>query len=257
MVTPVFESGTLPSNWNLVSLDDRTRVEGQYPLRDGVAVSLGSSIPEASRVGFQDPVVQWINGTARTFSFRATFFARHKDEDVKRQLDKLEMLATYDSRYGRNHICIFTYGKVYTEIVLIRNLDPTVGPLRDDGTARNIDFSFQLVRYKPFSQKALDPSAPAKESYLRVASAPEESYEALARAYYGDPMLGDRLRKRHPEMPLAPVVGEVVRIPDASIISTEVVEPAFHALQTSTDEKASEAFRRILTLRASRRVRVA
>ena len=242
------------SNWSLWSMDDRTFVEGQFPLEDGVSVTMGGSIASADRVGFQDPIVQWINGVGRTYSFKAEFFARHKAENIKKQYDTLEKLGTKDPNFGRSHICIFVYGKIYRELVLIRDLNPIVGNPRDDGSARKIEFSITLVRYKPFSQKAIDPTKPAKESYVRIASSVEQSYEMLARVYYGDPLFGDRLRKRHPKMPLAPEVGEVVKIPNASIITTETVEPAMYAMDLETNKDAAESFRRLAERRSNRRV---
>jgi hypothetical protein len=191
-------------------------------------------------------------------SFSTVLFAEDSSVNIQAKLDAFEALAVKDERWGRPPICVFTYGKVISEMVMVESAPYTVMPIRtgggdDDLTAREVRIDFSLVRYVPFSQVQIDPNKPSKESYYLVVRQVEASYEAIAARYYGDPLRGDRLRKRNPDMPLQPTVGEKISVPSRSIILSEEVEPSFHALSL-TDESVADRYREILDERSTLKV---
>jgi hypothetical protein len=263
-------------------------IHPQFPIEfgEGVTVDIGSQLARQGRFGFQDPVIQWVQGRERSFSFRTTVFSefanvtetqsasvdangidfeftelrpalrqmgRAEKERVTRLLDQFERIAVKDETLGRLPILIFSYGDRISQTVLCEAAPQQFKSLHPDGSPQEIEIQITLVKYEPFSQRRIDPTKPVKESFLLVATDAERSYEAIARRYYGDPLLGDRLRKRHPESPLAPTVGAVVRVPARGVMLGETVEPEAHMLSL-TDQDAVENFERILAARSARKL---
>lgn len=252
MATPKY-----PTDWQLRNLDTNETVLPPFPMtEDGVSIDIGGKIVEQDRFGFQNPITQWVGGRSRTFSFTAKMFSRDAEEDVRAQLKQFELLAVKDSTLGRPPVVLFTLGDVISEIVLVESVNPTINKMRQDGRdfkAREVTLSMFMRRYTPFRQRQIDPTRPVKESYQLQASGALATYEAIARRYYGNPLLGDRLRKRHPERPLAPEVGKLVKIPARDVIVSERIEPAFHALSL-TDADAVRAFEYMVEKRSARKI---
>ena len=241
-------------DWSFKNLDTGLVWLPQFPLSDGVSFPLGSELSSQARFGQQDPVVQWTKGKEKIFSFQTKLFAADKTQgrEVMKKFKDLEKLVLKDEALGRPPICIFQYGDHITETVLIESIDPTFTDVLLDGTYRQIALNISLRKYVPFTTQQIDPTRPAKESYYLVASSAESSYEKIAKRFYGDPMYGDRLRKRHPQYPYNPPIGAKIHIPSKTIILREVVQPASHIFQR-TDE-ANQAYQVILDQRATRRV---
>jgi hypothetical protein len=246
-------------NWSLYDLDHKYEWRPQYPISD-VGITVGGNIAEQQRFGFQDSIVNWTSGRSKTISFATVLFAEEDSEEggtlVQELLRELEDLAQKDDKLGRPPICIFTLGSSISEVCLVEAVDPLiVSTLRNTSQPREVRCNITLRKYVPFSQQQIDPTRPAKESFLLVASAAEQSYEAIARRYYGDPLLGDRLRKRHATHPFAPAVGMVVKVPARALILQEVVQPACHILSL-IDEDAVESYGTILDDRNARTLSV-
>lgn len=241
-------------DWRLRNLDTNELLLPPFPLGDeGVTISVGGAIAIQSRFGFQDPVIQWTGGKVKTFTFQAQLYSRDELDDIRADLKKFEALSIKDETLGRPPIVLFVYGMVINEIVVIESVDPQIKKLRSDGEPREIMLSMVMHRYKPFRQQQIDQTKPTKESYQLRASNALKTYEAIAKKYYGDPLMGDRLRKRHPERPMTPEVGYLVKVPARDVIGQEVVQPSFHALNL-TDPEPVGAFERIVELRSDRKV---
>jgi len=287
-----------PVNWRIKNLDSGEIIEPQYPIdeQQGMAVTFGSQLAQQGRFGFEDPIIQFIQGKTKTYTFETVLYNEFSLQDTalmfgdiqggeafpvtaggakfagdskavqnanearrafKKRLDQFETISKKDPKLGRPPICQLLYGarESYSATVLVQDGDQQVVSLQNDGTPREVRISLVLVRYVPFSQSQIDPSKPAKESFYLIASAAEQSYEAIARRFYGQPLLGDRLRKRHAGSPLAPQVGDRVKIPDRSIVLQEIVDPEAHMLSLE-DEDAVKNFERILEDRNARKLTV-
>jgi hypothetical protein len=282
----------IPVNWRIKNLDAGEIIEPQYPIdeQQGMAVTFGNQLAQQGRFGFESPIIQFIQGKTKTFTFETVLYNEYSLQDTalafgdieggeafpvqtgggrasqlatearrkfKKRLDQFETISKIDTKLGRPPICQLIYGarSSYSATVLVQDGDQQVVSLQNDGTPREVRISLTLIRYVPFSQSQIDPSKPAKESFLLVASAAEQSYEAIARRFYGQPLLGDRLRKRHAGSPLAPQVGDLVRVPDRAVILQEVVDPEAHMLSLD-DEDAVTNFERILEARNARKLTV-
>lgn len=240
--------------WRFRNLDTNEVLLPPFPLGDdGVTVTVGGQVVIQSRFGFQDPIIQWTGGKVRSFTFTAILYSRDADEDVRSQLKKFELIALKDETLGRPPIMLFTYGRVINEIVLVEDVDPQIKTLTSEGEPREIELSIRCHRYKPFRQQQIDPTKPTKESYHLRASSALKTYEAIALRYYGNPLLGDRLRKRHPDRPMTPEVGYLVKVPARELIGSETVQPSFHALSL-TNAEAVAAFERVVEDRSTRKV---
>lgn len=237
--------------WSIKNLDTGELHLPPYPIDGPVRISIGGEVVDQTRFGMQDAITQWISGRVREISFTSTLFAEHADVDISWWFDDYTKLSEEDPSLGRPPICVWTLGSWMQEMVLVVGVDPQILQ-REDGLPQRIDLTFTLKRYKPFSQMQIDPTKQPKESYYLVVTRAEANYEALARRYYGQPLLGDRLRKRHPEEPMRPEAGSKISIPPKSIVLRELVQPEFHALDLSNAE-ALDNFERVLSLRNARK----
>lgn len=243
----------LKTDWNLKNLDTGEVLNPPYPVsEEGLKYQgLGGNYAESQRFRM-DSVSNWISSKTRTFQFSTVLFAETSGNTVEQDFYKLKKLSSVDEDLGRPPICVFSYGKL-SVIVLVDDVAVTIKPPRDDGTFRLINLDISLRKYKPFSQVQIDPASPTKESYYLVVSEAECSYERIARRYYGSALAGDRIRKRHPEMPFQPTTGSKVHLPSKSIILREVVAPSCHSL--NCEEAATmEVFQDLLDRRSARKV---
>jgi hypothetical protein len=200
-------------------------------------------------------MLQWTNGQAKVITFKTVLFSRDKSEatDLEFLLDEFLNLAEKNDTLGRPPICLFTYGSVVSETVVVESINHDIKSVIYNGELREVELSFTLRKYKAFNQLEIDPNKPTTESYYLVATSIEQSYETIAKRFYGDPLLGDRLRKRNPQSPFAPQIGEKIRVPSRSIISREEVSPASHIFDQD-DERALNAKAVILDDRNDRKV---
>jgi hypothetical protein len=240
-------------DWQLKNLDSGELLNPPYPIsEDGVRISIGGTYVDQPRFGFQDPITQWTTGRIRNITFSSVLWTNDRTESIVAEFRKFERLAVKDESLGRPPIVVFNHGNWFSETVFIESVDPEIPPIRPDGQPRQVTLNFTLRKYVPFSQTQIDPTKPTKESYFLVVRAVETSYESIAREFYGNPLLGDRLRKRHPAEPMEPSVGAKISVPAKSVILQEEVEPAFHALSL-TNEEAVANFEVMLELRNDRK----
>jgi len=239
-------------DWELKNLDTGEVLRPPYPVsEDGVKYPVGGTYTDQPRFGM-DPVSSWIGGKSRPYQFSTVLFAETTADDIRGKFNAIKRLAEPDEALGRPPICVFSYAG-FDAMVLVENVDVEIKPPREDGSPRLITLSFTLKRYKPFSQVQIDPTKPSKESYYLVVASPEACYEQIAKRYYGSALAGDRIRKRHPAMPMQPTVGSKVELPSRSIILREVVQPSYHAF-CPTDVDATKAFQDLLNRRAGHKV---
>lgn len=251
------QSQKIPVDWKIKNLDSGATFEPPYPITDsGVRMSVGGEVAQQARFGFQDPITQWVQGRLRSLTFVSVLFAEDSDENILGQLSDVVKLSIKDETLGRPPICVFSWGKTISEVCMFDSVDPEIESLITTGASaghpKHVTLNFTVSRYVPFSQQQIDPTKPAKESYYLVVSAALQTYEGIAKRYYGRPLLGDRLRKRNPDMPMQPDVGSTIRIPARAVVTRETVEPEFHALSL-TNEEAVASFEEILANRNARK----
>jgi len=245
------------SDWSIRNIDTDELFIPPYDISpDGIKISYGGEYVDIQRFG-TSPVSNWVGTKAQTIQFSSAFFAETEDDDITKKFYALVRMTHTSKDLGRPPICNFEYG-AFNLICQLENVDVVIDGIMDEsiyapGNPRHITVDITLREYVQFSRTQINPKSLAKESYYLVVSSLEASYEQIAKRFYGSAMAGDRLRKRHPHMPMQPIVGSKVDVPSRSIILKEVVQPDYHAF-SFTDMDATESFRLLVDRRSLRKV---
>lgn len=212
--------------WTLVSLDDGTSIEGQFPatnLRENVS----GVWSQQGTVGLNQPILQFIRGELETIQFDAKVFANHQgtlgtrpgnEENIRETVDLIRNLPRRDPDLGRPHVWVLSVGSEFTQRVVVQS----VGGIRYDrmrpvdGSLRGVLFSITMWRYEPFDVRDLTGAAESLVTPARTA----ETYEHIARRVHGDPLLGEALRRRNPDKRVLQE-GDLVHVPNARILRRE------------------------------------
>lgn len=228
-------------------------VKGQLPLpEDGLKYNVTNVIADAGGLGLPHPFVQWIRGEKQTITFEAHLFAEHNGMDIKTLFNSILRTMTSVPELNRPPVCRFTYGNILSLLVLVQGGEAQIKRARTDGKARYIVWPLTLVRFVPYKLKILSTSG-IKESRHERVSEERRMYEVLAAREFGteNALFGDRLRKRNRSFPFAAEDESTVKVPNANIILTELVEPEFHGFKVG-DSPAQEAMLKRVTNRRGR-----
>lgn len=230
----LFASISSLDNWVLVSQDVPTeQVTGQFPTE--VSENVSSEYSQYKSLNRENPIIQFVSGNADTLSFNARFYARDAVfSGVKESLNQLKKWARRDSKQKRPHILSFSIGDGYLSLdsCVIESLGsieyqkPTVlGALRD------ISVTINLISYEEFTME----SAQLFETrYHRVKES--EYFELICENEYGNPYLGDIIRKRHPEKELLQP-DDIIKLPSIEAIQTERIEQKSLIFKTAYGRK--------------------
>jgi hypothetical protein len=231
--------------WTLTDLDHNEDVVGQF-IPQRVTKTVSAQIAHASSVNWRQPILQWIGGELETVTFDAKLWAQdNRDTSVEARLERLEALVKRQDDLKRPPVCHFAWGSVSTLGVdcLVRSIGGVVyDEIQDDGTLLGVSLSVTLERYEPPELKVTDPSVPEKFTRVRRARR-GDTYEKIALAEYGDPLLGVLLRQRNPRIPgmgLADLrSGDGVHVFPEDHLVTLPIEPQFHAFQRGPGHEAA------------------
>ena len=233
--------------WRLTSLDFPGKViEGQFP-PTGLSEDISANYAVMETLGREQPILQYQRGELDKITFGAKVFARHQGlfgagaDDIEDLVFEIRQLPRRNIDLNRPEIWDFTLGD--TDNLLMTCVVKSVGGVRYDrlrpldGSLRGVDFQIELWRYEPYSA---DLTGSANES-LVIARLSNESFEFIANKIYGDAIIGEPLRRRHPDK-VVPVNGDLIRLPPKAKLTVGfVLEPASVALKPS---EATDALRR-------------
>lgn len=220
--------------WTLINLDTNEVLQGQFP-PDGNTESVGASYAEINGLNRQHPILQFIGGESDKVTLQARFYKRDLSDDSP--VDKIKVLKSWarrDAKTRRPPILVFALGGGDLQLdqcVLEGVRDIQYSPPDLIGGVRQIRFSLELKRYKPF-----DPEA-TQVTDTRYARAKDgDYYEFLAQQEYGDPLIGDVIRKLHPtQLLLEP--GNIVKLPSIEGVRKTRVTQTSIALKTAFGRK--------------------
>jgi len=195
-------------------------LSGQFPAED-VTRTVTASWAEASTPTRPNPIHQFIRGNAEVVSFRGRFFAETIFDTVLKKLDLLVSWAKMDPDLKRPPILAFWVGDSHLRlrkcfIESISNI--AYGEPRGDGSLHEVSFEVTLKEFVPWS---LETVAPGESRYHHAKFG--DYYELICHREYGDPLMGDIIRKRNPSMPNL-ITGDVIKLPSIGALRTEVVE---------------------------------
>lgn len=207
--------------WRLENTDTGEVLEAQYEPLD-LARSVSSTWAQEQTLNRQGSVSQYLHGNPETITFGGRFFNYHIGaKGAQERLDKLIRWAKRDEKLGRPPICQLTVGEAAVGLTCFIE---SITDIRYDrmtalGTIRGISFTITLLEYQPFT---VDSKPHPETRYHRAKRG--EYYELLCFREYGNPLLGDVIRKRHPERHHVRE-GDTVRLPSAGAIRRATVEP--------------------------------
>lgn len=215
-------------DWKMVSQDDGTEVQGQFP-PSNLRHNVSGVWAEQATVGLPAPVMQFVNGASETIQCDVKIWAKHQGilgtgigaDDIEEIRDIIEDMPRKDTALGRPHVWLFSLGSQFSAQVVVTS----VGGIRydrvraKDGTLRGVLFSLDMARYEPFRPASLT-EAPAES--LVVLTREGETFEHIARRTVGDARLGEALRRRNPDKATLQV-GDQVHVPPAGILRKEVL----------------------------------
>lgn len=213
-----------PVTWSLISQDDGTEIEGDYPVMNLVE-NIEADWAEQDTIGRDQPILQFVGGKLDTVTVELRVWAKHRGvlgtglraDDIEERVEQIKGLARRDPDFGRPHVWLFSVGSQFSKRVVVRSVgNISYDRVRHDGSLRGATFSLTLARYEPFSATALAEGesviTPAREG---------ETYEHIAQRILGDATLGEALRRRNPDRRVL-AVNDLVHVPSRRILRDEI-----------------------------------
>lgn len=194
--------------WCMLNLDDHTLLQGQFEA-EGVQQDIGANWASFTSLNRQHPILQFLNGEAQKVSFEGRFFRAHAlDRNPDLKLDLLKSWTRIQESLRRPPIVQFYVGDGHLTInAVITSIQTRYNTPDAFGAARDLQFSVSLMEFHTFSL------TDEKVKDTRYARAQEGDYfESLAQQEYGNPMIGDVIRKMHPHLHTL-VPGDIVKLP--------------------------------------------
>lgn len=215
---------TRPVTWTLISQDDGTEIDGDFPGQN-VVENVGGSWATQSTLGLDQPILQFMGGELETITLDVKVWAKHRGilgtgllaDDIEDRVNTIRNLARKDQDLGRPHVWLFSIGKQFLQRVVVQKVGGIAyDRFRDDGSLRGALFSLELARYEPYSISGL-----AEAESLVTPVKYGDTYELIAKRVHGDPLLGEALRRRNPDKRI-PEVGDLIHVPSRRILRAEV-----------------------------------
>jgi len=222
--------------WFMQNEDDpKQKIQGQFVAIDPTEdISMKYAMHGA--LGRQTPIIQFLSGDAIKTSFKVKLHGRDLFF-TKKMKDDLAMLKSWtkiDSKYKRPPVLSFWIGNeiasmascVITGLHGIKYGEPTVL-----GDLREVELTVNLMEYQAYS---IEGEAQGETLYYRTKDS--DYYEMMCQKEYGNPMLGDVIRKRNPDKQNVKRA-DIIKLPSIEIIRRETVEPKSHSLKTAFGKK--------------------
>ncbi len=225
------------NTWFLSNMESipPSMVQGNYPTE--ITQTLGNKFTTHQSLSRQHPIIHFLSGELETISFEAILYARDAaDPRLKMALKNLKTWRKIDGTTKRPPVLKFWIGDSHLSLskCMIKSLGPiTWHHPTEFGQVRHVTLSINLIRYQPFS---LEPSPPTETRYHRARN--RDYYEMLCQYEYGNPYLGDVIRKRHPQK-LKLVLADIVKLPSIGAIRKDVIEPKSLILATAFGNRAT------------------
>jgi hypothetical protein len=225
--------------FTLKNLDTQEELEGQYGPVDPKENPGNSNYAEHSSLNRDKPIIMYTHGNAASFSFGVFFFATHETDDTPfKKITVLKKWAKRDDFLSRPPLVGFWVGSegdlnfgpaVISAIGEISYYDPP----KHGGGIRGVSATVNLREYTDWQ---IESEPPPETRYHHARQG--DYLELIAWQEYRNPMLGDVVRKRNPEI-VALQVGDVVPLPSAEAIRSEKIRPASTTFLNTQGSKSS------------------
>ena len=224
--------------WRITNTDTGETVEGDFEAV-GISRTVSASYAEHKTLGQFKPLTQFLGGNSDKLTFQARVYQSHAFDNVEEKFQRLIAWVLRDPDRFRPPIVLFSVGDaspVYFDnaLAVIEGIsDITYDSPTVTGAVRGITFTINLKEYTEYSLE----NVPAPESRFARAKA-GEYMELITQHEYSNPLLGDVIRKRHPDLQIVQAA-DIVKLPSLEAIKNSIVEPKSIALKTSLGRKST------------------
>ena len=154
----------------------------------------------SSSLGRDNPILQYNSGDQVVYEFEAQFWAETEADAIETIIEALRNARRRDDNLGRPPLWNFNWGSIISDNVVVKSVgDIRYSDVRPDGTARGANCRITLWKYEQTDIILTDPNKPLPSTYYRPAKV-GEIWEQVALREYGDPLLGDALRRMNPQL---------------------------------------------------------
>lgn len=242
MVSPLLSAGAAAATtfipnfkiWNLKNLDTGQVLQGQFEASN-VAREVATNWGQFTSLNRQNPILQFLNGAAEKVSFDGMFFRKHAlDTAPEVKLETLVSWAKLDDNGNlrRPPVLQFWVGDGHLMInCVIVGINTAYQRPDFFGGLRHCNFTVSLLEFTTFS---IDDQKEINTRYARARD--RDYYELLAFEEYGNPLIGDVIRKAHPALQRLQS-GDIVKLPSIEGVRTTEVTQTSIPLKTAFGRK--------------------
>lgn len=218
--------------WTLLNQDTREAIKGQFPAEEP-GFEYGANWGEIKSLNRPHPLLQYLQGQSDVFSVSSQFFHRDiTDDSINEKINKLYSFCRRDQRFGRPPICRFAIGDgtvVNMEVILLKVSSVKYSQPDFLGGIRQVRFTLNFRRFTRFSLRDIPQS---DTRYHRTAVG--QYYEAIAQREYGDPLIGDYIRKQSEQAGKGLLIpGDIVKLPAREGVKDKIVTQTSVILKTA------------------------
>ena len=184
--------------WRIYSLDAgyELDMEGVFRPREGVSVEARAVLATTQGANDQGEVVQFLGGASDRVKVTVELYAETPGDDISPDVEQLLGLVRKDAKLKRCPVVRFAWGEHLARDVMAEGVSLEVRRLWPNGRYAEVGVALSLVEVASVEVEISEPGLPEPESTEVVLRA-GETFEELARRFYGDPLKGVTLRQRH------------------------------------------------------------
>ncbi len=223
----------LPETKASIFTGEQEQVKGQFHA-EGLTEEVGSEYSEKFALNRQTPLTQFVHGKTETLTFTGRLYAARQripglpfqGEKIDDQLKKLKEWVRRDPAQAIRRPALLSFtsgdGHVGFEKCFIESLSGiTYERPTALGGLRHVTFTVNLRQFTDFELPkfqlpGLGAISGLTNTRFHTASR-GDYYETLTELEYGDPLLGDIIRKQNPDKPNIQV-GDVILLPSSSSV---------------------------------------
>jgi hypothetical protein len=218
--------------WTLLNQDTREAIKGQFPAEEP-SFEYGANWGDIKSLNRPHPLLQYLQGQSDVFNVSSQFLHRDiTDDSINEKINKLYSFCRRDQRFGRPPICRFAIGDgtvVNMEVILLKVSSVKYSQPDFLGGVRQVKFTLNFRRFTRFSLRDIPQS---DTRFHRTASG--QYYELIAQREYGDPLIGDYIRKQPEQSGKALLVpGDVVKLPAREGVKDKIITQTSVILKTA------------------------
>ncbi len=266
--------GTLRrKSWSLQNKDNPSfTIQGQYaPLE--YTENSGAKIQDVSTVNNKEPFPQWVGGEGDTSTFKARIFRPDPLDtgSVRKDVEALKKATKKDPKLFRAPLFRFQWGEeIQFDCFVVTVGGVKYDEITDTGLIKGAEFQLVLRRIENIPQQGfsklsditgLSKGLKAVSTFLgdspsllisifgaslhrkgkTITTKEGDTFESIAQLEYGDPLVGDILRRAQPEKANLQPGDEVILVDNTEIFQIEVTPQSVALRNNETARTVREA----------------